>query len=73
LQEINIFFGKIDISYSCHVGPHLLSTQSLFPYDEYGNGFKIKGEKAVLPPDAEKSMLLPWGAPDVQILWKKIF
>ncbi|MBP1699152.1 MAG: hypothetical protein H6Q41_4340 [Deltaproteobacteria bacterium] len=72
MQEINIFFAKIDISYYCHRGPNLLSTLSLFPDDEYGNGFKIKGERAVLSSDAEKSMLLGWGTPDVQILWKKI-
>jgi hypothetical protein len=72
LQEIDLFFAKIDISYSCHTGPDLLSTLSLFPDDEYGNWFKVKGERAVLPPDVEKSMLPRWGALDVQILWKKI-
>jgi hypothetical protein len=58
LQEIKIFFAKIDISYSCQGEFNLSSTLSLFPDDEYGNWLKIKGERAVLPPDAEKSMLL---------------
>jgi hypothetical protein len=72
LWEINIFFPKIDISCYCHEGRNLLSALSLFPDEEYGNWFKIKGERAVLPPDAEESVLLRQGTPDVQILWKKI-
>jgi hypothetical protein len=55
----------MDVSYPCHVSPNLLSTVSLFPGGEGGNWFKIKGERAVLSPDAEKSMVLRWGSPDV--------
>jgi hypothetical protein len=58
LSEINISLSKIDVSYYCRMGPNLLSTLSLFPDDEYGNWFKIKGGRAVLSPDAEKPMLL---------------
>jgi hypothetical protein len=47
------------------VEPDLLSILSLFPEDDYGNWFKIKGEREVLSPDAGKSMLLRGGTPDV--------
>jgi hypothetical protein len=65
LWEINAFFSKIDLSYDCHMGANLLSSLPLSPHDECGNWFKIKGEKGVLSPDAEKSMLLRWATSDV--------
>ena len=47
------------------MGTNLLSSLPLSPHDEYGNWFKIKGEKGVLSSDAEKSMLLGWATSDV--------
>jgi hypothetical protein len=55
----------IDLSYDCHLVPNLLSILPLSPQDEVGNWFKIKGERGVLSPDAEKSMLLRWSTPNV--------
>ena len=36
-------------------------------------GLRSRKREGVLLPDAEKSMLLRWATPDVQILWKKVF
>jgi hypothetical protein len=65
LEELNAFFSKIDPSYYCYIGSNLLSILSLSPHDGFGNCFKIKREKGVLSPDAEKSMLLGWATPGV--------
>ncbi len=73
LNGNNVFFSRIEVSYDCHVGLLLLSISSLSPHDEWSNGFKIKGKRAVLPPDAVKSRLRRVASPDVQILLKKMF
>jgi len=65
LQEINAFFSKIDLSYDYHMGADLLSSLPLSPHDECDNWFKIKGEKGVLSPDAEKSMFSGLATSDV--------
>jgi len=57
LYEIKPLFSKIDLSYDCYMGPNLLSILSLSPDDQFGNWFKIKGKRRMLPPDAEKSTL----------------
>ena len=57
LNDNNVFFSRIEVSYDCHVGLLLLSTSSLSPHDAWSNGFKIKGKKPVLPSDAERSRL----------------
>jgi len=57
LDGNNIFFYTIGLSYDCHVRPVLLSIPSLSPHDEWSNWLRIKGKRAMLPSDAEKSML----------------
>jgi hypothetical protein len=42
------------------------------PDDEWSNRLKIKGKRAMLPSDAEKSRLRRGASSDVQILLKNI-
>ena len=72
LNANNACFSMIGLSYDSHVGPLLLLIPSLSPADEWSKRFKIKGKKAVLPSDAEKSRLRRVGSSDVQFLLKNM-
>jgi hypothetical protein len=57
LNNNNVFFSRIEVSYDCHVVLLLLSISSLSPHDAWSNGFKIKGKRPVLPSNADTSRL----------------
>ncbi len=61
------------LSYDSHVASLLLLILSPSPVGERSKMFKIKGERAVLPSDAEKSRLRRAGPCDVQFLLKNMF
>jgi len=55
----------IEPLYHCHAWLNLLSNSSLSPHGAWSNSFKTKGKRAMLSPDAEKSMLRRIVYPDV--------
>jgi len=55
----------IEPLYHCHAWLNPLSNSSLSPHGAWSNSFKTKGKRAMLSPDAEKSMLRRIVYPDV--------
>ena len=60
-------------SYDSYVGAILLLILSVSPVDESTKRFKIKGKRAMLPSDAEKSRLRRGASSDVQFLLKNMY
>ena len=70
LKWNSIPFSMVELSYDSHGSPLLLLISSLFPGDGWSKRSKIKGKRAVLPLDAEKSRPRTVASFDVQILLK---
>jgi hypothetical protein len=57
LDGDDIFFSRNDPFYHCHAWLNLLSNSSLSPHGEWSNSFNAMGKRAMLSPNAVKSML----------------
>jgi hypothetical protein len=65
--------SMIGLFYHWHTWLVLLSILPSSPHRWRSNRFKIKGKRAMLSPNAEKSMLRRMASLDVQNLWEKCF
>lgn len=73
LSGNNIAFSMMEPSYDSHRGAILLLILSVSPVDESTKRFKIKGKRAMLLSDAEKSTLRRGASSDVQFLLKNLY